>query len=73
MHSVEAPTTTPVDVPEQQVPTFVPEEQKDPAEERRQRVLESVQSQIRAVNGTRPPLIPAKRKAEVEVVDLTED
>lgn len=74
MHPVEVPATTAVDVSEQQIPAFVPEEQKDPAEERRQRVLEFVQSQIRAVNGAaQPPLIPAKRKAEIDVVDLTED
>jgi hypothetical protein len=73
MHPAEIPTITAADAAETQIATFVPEEQMDPAEERRRRVLEFVQAQVRAVNGAHPPLIPAKRKAEIDVVDLTED
>ena len=74
MHPVETAATTAEDTLEHQIPAPIPEEQRDPVAERRRRVMEFVQSQMRAGNGPPPaPLIPAKRKAEIDVVDLTED
>jgi hypothetical protein len=72
MQPAEPPTTTAVDVPEHQIPPFAREEQRVPAAEKYQRVLEFIQSQRRGGYGAAPQ-IPAKRKAEADVVDLTED
>ena len=77
MHPVETATTPAVDVPEHQIPPSIPQELMDSVLERRRKILELVQSQMRAGNGPfgpfPAPLIPAKRSAETDVVDLTED
>ena len=73
-----APRTTAVAVPELQVPSFAPNQLMGVAAETSIRSFSDLlqqmqQRQVQASNGAARSLVPAKRKAEVDVVDLTED